>query len=146
MSKVHADRIATFYETLSPASLAQLDTIYAPDARFKDPFNDVIGVPAIAVIFRHMFAQLDTPAFRVTTRLVDGDQLMLGWVFSFRRGKQVLEINGVTHVVLDADGRIRLHRDYWDAAEELYAKLPFIGAPFRWLSARLSARQLTQVT
>jgi len=29
-----------------------------------------------------------------------------------------------------------LHRDYWDAAGELYAKLPLIGAVMRWLRRR----------
>jgi steroid Delta-isomerase len=28
------------------------------------------------------------------------------------------------------------HRDYWDAAEELYEKLPVIGALMRWLKKR----------
>lgn len=139
MSRQHAERIARFFETLCPESLARLDTIYAHDARFKDPFNDVLGVPAIASIFRHMFDQLDSPVFSVGTRIVDGDQLMLGWVFRFRRGGQAIEIKGVTHMMLDPDGRISLHRDYWDAAGELYAKLPLIGAPIRWLATRLSA-------
>jgi steroid delta-isomerase len=26
-----------------------------------------------------------------------------------------------------------VHRDYWDAAEELYEKLPVLGALMRWL-------------
>lgn len=138
-SRAHVERIAAFFENLSPASLARLDTIYALDARFKDPFNDVLGLAGISRIFSHMFTQLDAPAFRVTTRIVDADQVMLGWVFSFRRGRKSIEINGVTHMILDADGRISLHRDYWDAAEELYAKFPLIGAPIRWLSTRLSA-------
>lgn len=139
MSRQQAERIATFFETLSRESLARLDSIYAHDARFKDPFNDVLGVPAIAHIFSHMFDQLDSPTFKVGTRIVDGDQLMLGWVFSFRRGDRPIEIRGVTHMILDGDGRISLHRDYWDAAEELYSKLPLIGAPIRWLATRLSA-------
>lgn len=139
MSRQQAERIATFFETLSRESLNTLDSIYAHDARFKDPFNDVLGVPAIAHIFSHMFDQLDSPAFRVGTRIVEGDQLMLGWVFSFRRGGRPIEIRGVTHMILDGDGRISLHRDYWDPAEELYSKLPLIGAPIRWLAARLSA-------
>lgn len=139
MSRQQAERIATFFETLSRESLARLDSIYAHDARFKDPFNDVLGVPAIAHIFSHMFDQLDSPTFKVGTRIVDGDQLMLGWVFSFRRGGRPIEVRGVTHMILDGDGRISLHRDYWDVAEELYSKLPLIGAPIRWLAARLSA-------
>jgi hypothetical protein len=31
------------------------------------------------------------------------------------------------------------HRDYWDAAEELYEKIPVLGALMRWLKKR--ARQ-----
>ncbi|MCK9213273.1 hypothetical protein [Rhodoferax sp.] len=30
------------------------EALYAPNARFKAPFNDVHGGPAIATIFRHM--------------------------------------------------------------------------------------------
>jgi hypothetical protein len=38
--------------------------------------------------------------------------------------------------VLDPQGLIVLHRDYWDAAEELYEKLPVVGALMRWLRRR----------
>jgi hypothetical protein len=31
-------------------------------------------------------------------------------------------------LVLDDQMRITLHRDYWDAAEELYEKLPWVAA------------------
>ncbi|MCA0424309.1 MAG: nuclear transport factor 2 family protein, partial [Proteobacteria bacterium] len=40
---------------------------------------------------------------------------------------------------LAADGRIAEHRDYWDAAEELYEKLPAIGALMRWLKRRANS-------
>jgi hypothetical protein len=31
---------------------------------------------------------------------------------------------------------VTLHRDYWDAAEELYEKLPVVGGAMRWLKKR----------
>jgi hypothetical protein len=31
---------------------------------------------------------------------------------------------------------VALHRDYWDAAEELYEKLPWVGGVMRWLKQR----------
>ena len=46
-------------------------------------------------------------------------------------------IHGATLLRFDADGRISEHRDYWDAAGELYAKLPLIGPLMRWLKHRL---------
>jgi hypothetical protein len=38
--------------------------------------------------------------------------------------------------MFDAQGLITLHRDYWDAAEELYEKLPVLGGLMRWLKKR----------
>ena len=45
-------------------------------------------------------------------------------------------MRGASHLVLDPQGLIVLHRDYWDAAEELYEKLPVVGALMRWLRRR----------
>ncbi len=134
------DRIVDFFETLSPERLATLDAVYADDARFKDPFNEVRGVPAIRRVFEHMYVSLHEPRFVVTQRVVDGAQCFLVWEFRFRmrrfdtRTEQV--IRGGSHLLLASDGRIAEHRDYWDAAEELYEKLPLIGGLMRWLKAR----------
>jgi len=48
-------------------------------------------------------------------------------------------IQGVSQLELAADGRISLHRDYWDAAEELYEKLPLLGALMRWLKRQANS-------
>lgn len=134
------DRIANTFELLSPAGVETLGAIYTPDARFKDPFNDVQGLAEIQRIFRHMYASLDSPRFVVTGRIVQGEQCFLTWEFhfafkNFQRGK-AQRILGASHLVLDGEGRITLHRDYWDAAEELYEKLPVVGGLMRWLKRR----------
>ncbi|MFM8557948.1 MAG: hypothetical protein ACKODG_17565, partial [Betaproteobacteria bacterium] len=48
------------------------------------------------------------------------------------------QIRGATWLEFDDEGRVTLHRDYWDAAEELYEKLPVIGSMARWLKRRLA--------
>lgn len=133
------DRLADFYETLSPATLDCLDALYAADARFKDPFNEVQGVAAIRRIFEHLFASVDTPRFVVTARIVDGDQAMLGWDFHLTLRGRELVVRGVSHLRFDADAQVALHRDYWDPAEDLYAHLPLIGSLMRALRRKLSA-------
>jgi hypothetical protein len=45
-------------------------------------------------------------------------------------------IRGASHVRFASDGRVAYHRDYWDAAEELYEKLPVVGSLMRWLKTR----------
>ena len=136
-------RLVQFYEHLQPADLARLDQIYAPNARFKDPFNDVTGIAAIRGIFEHMFHQLHEPRFVVTERVGSagpGGSAVLLWTFQFRfrtvSPEQTQSILGATHVRWNAQGQVVLHRDYWDAAEELYEKLPLLGGLMRWLKRR----------
>ena len=135
-----AARVVAFFETLSPASLDQLEAIYTPLAYFKDPFNEVRGINEIRRIFRHMYASLEQPRFVVTGCIVDGEQCFLSWNFAFRfkRFDRATEqtIRGGSHLKFNADGRIDFHRDYWDAAEELYEKLPVVGGLMRWLKRR----------
>jgi ketosteroid isomerase-like protein len=136
------ERIVVYFETLTPASLERLADIYTDDATFKDPFHEVRGVEAIGRIFRHMYASLHEPRFVVTGRVADGGHVFLTWDFRFRfrshdtQAPQV--IRGASELHLAADGRIRAHRDYWDAAEELYEKLPVVGALMRWIRRRAS--------
>mgnify|MGYP000858731057 CR=1 FL=1 len=137
------DRLCVWFEALSPESLARLPEFYTADARFKDPFNDVQGIPAITQVFEHMFRSLHAPRFVVTSRVIDGAQCFLVWEFRFRfqRFDTVTEqvVRGGSHLHLAADGRVREHRDYWDAAEELYEKLPVLGGLMRWLKKRANS-------
>jgi hypothetical protein len=136
------DRLCVFYASLSPQSLPDIAGIYAPRASFKDPFNEVIGVPAIEAIFCAMFAQLDSPRFLIRSTVLEGARACVTWDFefgfrSFRRGQTQL-IRGASWLEFDEAGRVIKHRDYWDAAEELYEKLPVIGALMRALRRRLA--------
>jgi len=136
----HVARIVALYQTLSPAALSQLASIYTDDARFKDPFNEVQGVPAIRAIFEHMYRTLDNPRFVVHERVLQGTQCFLTWDFMFglKRGGAPLTVRGASHLQLAQDGRIAAHRDYWDVAEELYEKLPLLGTLMLWLKRRVN--------
>jgi len=72
--------------------------------------------------------------------LVDGDQAFLSWDFHFRLQRfdtqTTQTVRGGTHLQFNEQGLIQSHRDYWDAAEELYEKLPLLGGLMRWLKKR----------
>jgi ketosteroid isomerase-like protein len=138
-----AQRTIDFFERLSPADIAHISAHYTDDAFFKDPFNAVRGHAAIAGIFTHMFAALNGPRFVVTDCVEQGEGCFLVWEFRFRmkrfdtQTEQV--ILGTSHLKYAADGRIAWHRDYWDAAEELYEKLPGLGPLMRWLKRQANS-------
>ena len=140
------DELIAWFETLSTDNLHRVAEFYAADADFKDPFNEVRGPAAIEHIFRHMFRQLDEPRFVVTSRFVGAPAeagAMLLWEFHFRTRaplpRRTMVARGATHLRFDGEGRVTLHRDYWDAAEELYGRLPVIGSIMRGLQRMIRA-------
>jgi hypothetical protein len=136
----HVARLVLFFESISPQDAARMAEFYTEDAWFKDPFNEVRGVAEIGRIFAHMFEQVDSPRFIVREVLAQGETALLTWDFEFgfrapmRAGVQ--RIHGCSLLHFAPDGLVIRHRDYWDAAQELYEKMPVIGGLMRWLRRR----------
>lgn len=129
-------QLIRFFEKIDTDSVGQLAQVYSADVFFKDPFNEVRGLPDVVQIFSHMFEQVDSPRFVVTNHVLQGDQAFLTWDFLFRMKRfSTAEqcIRGATHLRFGPDGKANFHRDYWDAAEELYEKLPLLGSLMRGL-------------
>jgi steroid Delta-isomerase len=140
--RANVERVRTFYEAITRDSLRDLPALYVDDAYFRDPFNEVRGVEEIRRIFEKMFKDLDDCSFRIADVAGDDAQAFMTWNFTFRvrrfRPDVVQTIHGASHLRFDPDGRVKYHRDYWDAAEELYAKLPVVGGLMRYLKRRMA--------
>ena len=112
---------------------------------FRDSDEEIVRAAnmSIAEIFAHMFRTLDEPRFVVTGQVLQGRQCFLTWDFLFRFRRfdtaRTQVVRGATHIVLDDAGQVCQHRDYWDAAEELYEKLPVVGRLMRWLKHRANS-------
>jgi len=132
------EELLSWYTTLTADSVKLATDFYHPNASFKDPFNEVQGVVAIMRIFDHMFVTTQNPRFIMHDRIEQHGQAFVSWTFEFElKGKQY-SILGASHLMFDEQGFVTMHRDYWDAAEELFQKLPFIGRPVRWLRRQFS--------
>lgn len=131
------EALVRFFEQLQRSDVGRLQDFYTADAYFKDPFNEVRGTAAMQRIFTHMFDALDQPHFVVTGRVLQGRECFLVWDFRFRFQRfdrsTWQTVRGCSHVRFNAQGQVEHHRDYWDAAEELYEKLPGVGVLMRWL-------------
>jgi steroid Delta-isomerase len=133
-------RFVDYWQTLTPATVENINTVYAADATFRDPFNEVVGIEKIRHIFADMFVRLDAPRFNILETIEEPHGALLIWDFTFRiktlKPELARRIHGSSHIRFDAEGRVQYHRDYWDAAGELYEQLPLIGALMRWLKKR----------
>lgn len=137
----HVSRYLQTFTTLQADGLDELATIFAADARFKDPFNDVRGVAAITRIFAHMFATTQHSRFMIVDHALAGDTLFIRWDYHFQTLKgESWEIPGTSVVQFNAEGLAVEHVDYWDPAEHIYSKLPMLGLVMRWLRGKLAVK------
>jgi hypothetical protein len=139
MTSQHIQRVVHQFENLSPKTIDTLVALYSKDAFFKDPFNEVRGQADIKHIFSHMFRQVNNPRFVIKNTLERESHACLIWEFIFQL-KQSPDIDqiirGCTWMTFNEESLITEHRDYWDAAEELYEKIPLLGSFMRWLKKR----------
>jgi steroid delta-isomerase len=134
------NNLVDYFQTLSIESVAEIAKVYSEDAYFCDPFNAVTGIAPIEHIFGEMFMRLHDPRFVITETIAQENSAILIWDFDFRikslKPQLPRRIHGLSHVRFAADGRVNYHRDYWDAAGELYEQFPLIGSVLRWLKRR----------
>lgn len=136
-----ARRYAAAFTALSPHDLDGLRELVAPEVRFRDPFNDVRGVDRFVAVFARALEDMEELTFATSKIAVDGDTAFLRWTMRGRPRSRwlgaALVVDGVSEVRFDPDGRVAEHVDHWDAAGQLYERLPLLGGLLRVLRRRL---------
>lgn len=125
-----------WYSTLTPQSIACLSEIYDEQAIFRDPFNKLQGHQEIAALFQHMFETTDNPVFHIIECQVADGIAWVSWLFDFRLRGKTVSIEGVSRLEFGLDGRVRLHRDYWDSTD-LFLEFPLLGTILRQVKKKM---------
>jgi hypothetical protein len=133
-------QIICWFENLTPQTLDLINTIYSAEATFRDPFNNIVGRAGVTQVYQHMFDSLQQPRFIITNTVMQDLQAFVSWDFNFELRGRLFKIEGCTQFILNAQGLIETHRDYWDVAEELYEKIPLLGSLMRFLKRKLSVQ------
>lgn len=137
-----AHRYARFFETLRPRMpKTAYEALFEPDVYFEDPFHKLKGLDGVIALFEQMFDTLDAPTFTVEEIVSDGGVAYLRWEFAYRRTPEapMQRFEGVSRVQFTASGRVSSHIDYWDAAHNIYERLPVIGKAFSYLRNRIAS-------
>jgi len=138
--KDRENKFMLFFTELTADNLVQIDDIFAPNAHFKDPFNDVHGIDAIKTVFSHMFATTEQPKFSINHFASNQQILFIQWQFNFAKNKTMWVIDGSSMVTFNDNGQVQEHIDYWDPAEQIYSKVGLIKPLMNFLKSRLTAR------
>jgi steroid delta-isomerase len=132
-------RYAAYFDVLNRERLLDMDALFAPDARFRDPFNDVRGIAAIRSVFAHMYETIERPRFAVLHRATAGDTGYLKWRFTGAVRGRDLDFVGLSEVRFNPQGLVTEHLDYWDSGTLVYGRVPLLGALVRAIRRRISA-------
>lgn len=138
------ERYRLFLEGLTPEALESLSDHVTSDVHFKDPFNDVRGVEAMTLVFRHMFENVEDIRFTVRHAMTEGESCLMDWRFEGRLGGKPWTFDGTSVLRFTPEGLVAEHIDHWDAAGNFYERLPVIGWLLARLRGRLAVRQTTR--
>ncbi len=135
------DNYKTLFENLSIQTVEEdFLQVFSSDVYFKDPFNDVRGLPQLQHIFQHMFANLHEPQFRIIDLAGSDNSGFLEWQLTFKLkangDKQFIQ--GVSKIEINSQDQVCSHIDYWDTGEYVYLKVPLLGRVIAMINKRLS--------
>jgi len=137
-------RFREVYDLLAPGRIEGLDSLYAPNIRFTDPFHEIEGLPALESYFESMYRNVAvcTFAWGPSGASGDGSFLFQEWTMTLRhrtfRPRETVHIPGCSRLTVVED-RIVAHRDHFDAAALIHDRIPVLGAILRRVRASVGA-------
>jgi hypothetical protein len=129
-------RAQAFFSAMSVASVRTgVAATYAGDAYLNDTLAVVEGAGAIGAYFERSLGRVRALDVEFLGSSRDGVEHYVRWrmtvVSDQLGGGEPMVSYGMSHFRFDADGRILLHKDFWDAGTGLYEYLPVIGSVLR---------------
>jgi SnoaL-like domain len=136
-------RLEAYFAAMTAASVReQTAAVYAPDAWLYDNLAIVSGAPAIEKYFAKAAADVRALSVEFLQVTHDGPDYFVRWRMSVEADAlndgQPMVSYGVTQFRFDEQGRVLVHRDFWDAATGLYEYIPGLGGIILGLRSRLT--------
>lgn len=134
------DAYAAGWEQAGPGNSSPILDRVTEDVHFVDPFNDLRGRDRLGALLDKTYAELRKPRFTVhdavIARMESGEGVgLIHWRLEWGEGEGTIE--GTSRVVLEEDGRVRLHQDYWDPTGPIYERVPVLASIMRLIRRRL---------
>ena len=73
-----------------------------------------------------MFENVQDPKFLILDYSINKHRVFLKWKMTFYAFKSLQIIEGMSELLLNDDGKVFKHTDYWDSLNGIFIKIPFI--------------------
>ena len=142
LERAALDRFADLVAEMSPERIrAKAGGVYAAEAYFNDTLKELVGADAIEEYLAHSMEATESVRVAVDDISSANGDYYVRWTMDIRfknynQGRIARSV-GISHLRFDTEGKIILHKDFWDAAGGLYEYLPVLGGVMRWIKSRL---------
>ena len=132
------DNVQQYFAGMTAASVRdQTASVYAPEAYLNDTLVGIEGSGRIEAYFAHTIERAQLLKVEFLERAPVGTDWYVRWrmtvVADGLNGGQPVVTYGVTQFRFDSEGRVLIHKDFWDAGSGLYEQLPGLGRVIRWV-------------
>lgn len=133
-------RVQRYFDGMTVDSVrAQTGSVYAPRGYLNDTLVGIDGADRIEAYFAHTMERARLLKVEFLERAPAGTDWYVRWRMTvaadgLNGGKEVVTY-GVTQFRFDADGRVLIHKDFWDSGTGLHEQLPVVGGAVRRVRA-----------
>ena len=136
--EVAFQKYRTFLEGLTAEKLHLFTEYVAPDVRFKDPFHDISGLAQMQGIFKKLFDKVKGIKFKIINHAITGRVVYFQWQLNGIVYGIPWTVEGMTSITFNEEEKVTQHIEYWDAATQIYERIPVIGEILGFFRRRIS--------
>ncbi len=131
---------AFFASVTEESAREQGPQVYAPEAWFFDTLKEIRGGETIAAYLADTAARAERFEVEFDSVAVASPNVYVRWTMTYLpkgwEPDRVLISHGMSQLRFDSEGRVVLHRDFWDAASGFYEHIPGLGHVMRIIRRR----------
>ena len=125
-------------ERLTAETMDSLTDVLSSDVRFRDSLHDVAGRDRMVAVFAHLFDVAENVDFEIDDHALSSNTAYFRWHLRAILSGNPWQVEGVTRVIIDDNGLVKEHVEYWDAASQLYERFPVLGSILRFVRRRVA--------
>lgn len=123
-----------------------LDAFYSQDVVFQDPVLKLHGLGALKKYYEHAYQNVESIHFAFHQHVQEGRSVFAPWTMTLKakslNSGRPFEVDGVSHLEFNEEGKVQSHRDYLDLGAMVYERLPLQGSLIRLIKKLLAPRTL----
>ncbi len=135
-------RFTEFLREWNPETIADsVQAVYASEAYFNDTIKEMNSNKRIAHYLAKSLEATETVRIEVLDVARSGVDYYFRWVMDIKfrnlNNGDWTQSEGMSQIRFNHEGKVLLHRDFWDAAGGLFVYMPVVGSLLKWIKGRL---------